>query len=61
MASKLTKEIHEETISKEKFLDVVNRLVKLEKWAKEIEAPNKKDKEEKDLFMGQIAKLKVDN
>ena len=61
MASKRTKEIHEETISKEEFLDVVNRLVKLEKWAKEIEAQNKKDKEEKDMLMGQITKLKVDN
>ena len=61
MASKRTKEIHEGTISKEEFLDVVNRLVKLEKWAKEIEAQNKKDKEEKDMLMGQITKLKVDN
>ena len=61
MASKRTKEIHEETISKEEFLDVVNRLVKLEEWAKETEAQNKKDKEEKDMLMDQLSKLKVDN
>ena len=61
MASKRTKEIHEETISKEEFLVVVNRLVKLEEWEKETETQNKKDKEEKDMLMDQIVKLKVDN
>ena len=61
MASRRTKEMHEETISKEEFLDVVNRLVKLEEWAKETEAQNKKDKEEKDMLMDQQSKLKVDN
>ena len=61
MASRRTKEMHEETISKEEFLDVVNRLVKLEEWEKETETQNKKDKEEKDMLMDQIVKLKVDN
>ena len=48
-------------ISKEEFLDVLNRLVKFEKWAKEIEAEKQKDKEEKELLFAEIAKLKVDN
>ena len=61
MASRRTKEMHEETISKEEFLVVVNRLVKLEEWEKETETQNKKDKEEKDMLMDQIVKLKVDN
>ena len=61
MASRRTKEMHEETISKEEFLDVVNRLVKLEEWVKETEAQNKKDKEEKDMLMVQLSNLKLDN
>ena len=61
MVSKRTKEIHEEIVSKEEFLAVVNRLIKLEEWAKETEAQNKKDKEEKDMLMDQQSKLKVDN
>ena len=55
------KETHEETITKEEFLDVLNRLVKMENWAKETEAENKKDKAEKELLMAEVAKLKVDN
>ena len=41
--------------------DVLNRLIKIGKWAKEIEAENKKDKEEKELFIADVAHLKVDN
>ena len=48
------KETHEEIISKEEFLDILNRLGKIEKWAKETEA-------EKELLMAEVAKLKVDN
>ena len=55
------KETHEETISKKQILDVFNRLVKIEKWAKETEAENKKDKAEKELLMAEVAKLNVDN
>ena len=61
MVSKRTKEIHEEIVSKEEFLAVVNRLIKLEEWAKETGAQNKKDKEEKNMLMDQLSKLKVDN
>ena len=55
------KETHEEIISKEEFLDVLNRLVKIEKWAKEIEAEKQKDKEEKEVLIAEITKLKLDN
>ena len=41
--------------------DVLNLLIKIEKWAKEIKAENKKDKEEKELFIADVAHLKVDN
>ena len=58
---KYHKETHEEIISKEEFLDVLNCLVKIQKWAKEIESQKQKDREEKDMFMAEITKLKVDN
>ena len=58
MASKRTKdhkEIHEETISKDNFLDVVNRLVKIDsemrKRAKETESQKQKYREQKDMLM----------
>ena len=54
MASKRTKnhkEIHEEAISNEEFLDILKRLVKIEsemkKSAKEVESQKQKDREEK--------------
>ena len=33
----------------------------MEKWAKEIEAEKQKDKEERELLIAEVAKLKVDN
>ena len=68
MASKRTKnhkEIHEEAISNEEFLDILKRLVKIEsemkKWAKKNESEKKKDREEKDILVDEIAKLKIEN
>ena len=55
------KETNEEIISKEDFLDVLNRFVKMEKWVKEIEAEKQKAKEERELLIAEVAKLKVDN
>ena len=55
MAYKRTKEIHEETIFKEEFFDVVNRLVKIDsemrKRAKETESQKQKYREQKDMLM----------
>ena len=59
------KEIHDEVVCKEVFLDAFNRLVKIEndmkKWVKEAESHKKKDKEEKDAVKVEIEKLKVGN
>ena len=67
MASKQTKEckeINEETISKEEFLDVFNLLVKIESdiktWAKQTESQKKKDREEQNTLMAEIEKLKIE-
>ena len=64
MTSKRTKEhkdIQDEAISKEDFLDMFNRLTKLEKWVKDAETHKKKDREEKDALKAEIEKLKVEN
>ena len=70
MTSKRTKEhkgIQDEaSLSKEDFLDMFNRLAKIEndmrKWAKEAKSSQKKkDKEEKDSLKVEIDKLRVEN
>ena len=40
---------------------MLNHLVKIEKWVKDIEAENKKDKVEKELLIAEVVKLKADN
>ena len=59
------KETQDEAISKEDFLDMFNRLAKIEndmrKWAKEAETQKKKDREVKDALKVEIEKLKVEN
>ena len=68
MTSKRTKEhkdIQDEAISKEDFLDMFNRLTKIEmdmkKWVKDTETHKKKDREEKDALKAEIEQLKVEN
>ena len=68
MTSKRTKEhkdIHDEAISKEEFLDMFNRVTKMEmdmkKWVKDAETHKKKDREEKDALKAEIEQLKVEN
>ena len=68
MTSKQTKEhkdIQEEAISKEDFLDRFNHLTKIEmdmkKWVEDAETYKKKDREEKDALKAEIEKLKVEN
>ena len=48
------KETHEETITREEFLEVLNRLDKMEKRVEKTEAKN-------ELLMNEVAKLKVEN
>ena len=66
--SKRTKEhkdVQDEAISKEDFLDMFNRLTKIEmdmkKWVKNAETHKKKDREENDALKAEIEKLKEEN